>query len=57
MSIDALRDKLAELGLINIDNVRWNITTAQLYEDAIRRREAILAHGGPLVTRTGSFTG
>jgi len=57
MSIDALRDKLAELGLINIDNVRWNITTAQLYEDAIRRREAILVHGGPLVTRTGSFTG
>jgi phosphoenolpyruvate carboxykinase (ATP) len=57
MSIEALRDKLSELGLINIDNVRWNMSTAQLYEDAIRRREAILAHGGPLVTRTGSFTG
>lgn len=57
MSIEALRDRLAEMGLINIDNVRWNLSTAQLYEDAIRRREAILAHGGPLVTRTGSFTG
>ncbi len=57
MSIEALGDYLARMGLINIDNLRWNLSTAQLYEEAIRRREGILAHHGPLVTRTGSFTG
>lgn len=57
MSIEALRDVLSALGLTNIDNVRWNLTTAQLYEAAIRGREGFLAHNGPLVTRTGSFTG
>lgn len=57
MSIEALEKELAALGLTNLDNIRWNLTTAQLYEDAIRGREALLAHDGPLVTRTGSFTG
>ncbi|MEA3410669.1 MAG: phosphoenolpyruvate carboxykinase (ATP) [Pseudomonadota bacterium] len=48
---------LEELGIINLDGIYWNLSTAQLYEGAIRRREAHLAHLGPLVTRTGSFTG
>lgn len=52
-----LMDALAELGLVNLEQVHWNLSTAQLYEAAIRRREAHLAHLGPLVTRTGSFTG
>ena len=57
MSIEDLEDKLKEIGLKNIDNIRWNLTTAQLYEEVIRRREGFFAHLGPLVTRTGSFTG
>ena len=57
MSIEALEDWLKEIGLKNIDTIRWNQTTAQLYEEAIRRREGFFAHMGPLVTRTGSFTG
>ena len=57
MSIEALEDWLKEMGLKNIDTIRWNLTTAQLYEEAIRRREGFFAHMGPLVTRTGSFTG
>jgi phosphoenolpyruvate carboxykinase (ATP) len=48
---------LKELGIINLDDIKWNLSTAQIYEAAIRRREAHLAHHGPLVTRTGSFTG
>lgn len=48
---------LKKLGIINLDGVHWNLSTAQIYEAAIRRREAHLAHRGPLVTRTGSFTG
>ena len=57
MSIEVLEDKLRDMGLININDIRWNLTTAQLYEEAIRRREGFFAHLGPLVTRTGSFTG
>ena len=57
MSIEDLEDKLKEIGLKNIDTIRWNLTTAQLYEEVIRRREGFFAHLGPLVTRTGSFTG
>lgn len=57
MSIEALENELAKMGLTNIDNIRYNLTTARLYEDAIRRREGFFAHLGPLVTRTGSFTG
>jgi phosphoenolpyruvate carboxykinase (ATP) len=32
-------------------------TTAALYEHAVRRNEAVIAHGGPLVADTGKFTG
>ena len=57
MSYDQLEKTLAEFGLKNIEHYHWNYSTAQLYEAAIRRREGHLAHLGPLVTRTGSFTG
>lgn len=57
MNETSLEAELAELGLKNIEHYHWNYGTAQLYEAAIRRREAHLAHLGPLVTRTGSFTG
>jgi phosphoenolpyruvate carboxykinase (ATP) len=57
MSIEVLEDRLREIGLININDIRWDLSTAQLYEEAIRRREGFFAHLGPLVTRTGSFTG
>jgi phosphoenolpyruvate carboxykinase (ATP) len=48
---------LANLGIINLDQIHWGLSSAQLYEAAIRRYEGHLAHLGPLVTRTGSFTG
>jgi phosphoenolpyruvate carboxykinase (ATP) len=34
-----------------------NPTTAQLYTDALRRGDGLLAEGGPLVVDTGRFTG
>ena len=37
--------------------VHWNLSTPALYEHAIRRNEAKLAHLGPLVVRTGLHTG
>ncbi|MEW6048995.1 MAG: phosphoenolpyruvate carboxykinase [Bacillota bacterium] len=44
-------------GIINIGQVYWNLTTPVLYEEAIRRREGLLSHLGPLVVRTGQHTG
>ncbi len=44
-------------GLNNLGRVYWNVPTARLYEAALRRHEGLVAHLGPLVVRTGGFTG
>ncbi len=44
-------------GLRDLGSVYWNMSTPALYELAIRNREAMLAHLGPLVARTGTHTG
>ncbi|MCU0255543.1 MAG: phosphoenolpyruvate carboxykinase (ATP), partial [Vicinamibacterales bacterium] len=44
-------------GIVNVSRVYWNLTTPSLYEEAIRRREGLVAHSGPLVCRTGHHTG
>ena len=44
-------------GISNVGAVHWNLSTPKLYEEAIRRNEASLAHLGPLVVRTGHHTG
>jgi phosphoenolpyruvate carboxykinase (ATP) len=49
--------ELSVLGFENIGNIYWNLPTTALYEQAIRRREGLLAHLGPLVVRTGQYTG
>lgn len=48
---------LDTLGITNVHDVYWNLPTPALYEEAIRRREGIVAHLGPLVVRTGHHTG
>lgn len=48
---------LEYLGIKNINNVYWNLTTPALYEQIIRRREGVIGHLGPVIVRTGSFTG
>ena len=42
---------------IRTDRVRWNLSTAALYEEAVRRQEGVIASEGPLVCRTGQHTG
>jgi phosphoenolpyruvate carboxykinase (ATP) len=42
---------------IDTDRVHWNLPPAALYEEAIRRREGVIAAEGPLVCRTGHHTG
>ncbi|MDZ7344086.1 MAG: phosphoenolpyruvate carboxykinase [candidate division KSB1 bacterium] len=44
-------------GIANTNLEYWNLSTPALYEEAIRRREGIVAHLGPLVVRTGHHTG
>jgi phosphoenolpyruvate carboxykinase (ATP) len=44
-------------GITNADVVYWNLPTPALYEEAIRRREATVAHLGALLVRTGDHMG
>jgi len=38
-------------------SVKQNLSPAELYEEALRRREGLIAEGGPLACRTGRHTG
>jgi phosphoenolpyruvate carboxykinase (ATP) len=38
-------------------SVKWNLSPAALYEEAVRRGEGMIAEGGPIVFRTGEHTG
>ncbi len=48
---------LEQHGIRNVENITWNLNTPALYEQVIRRREGIVSHLGPLVVRTGNYTG
>ena len=50
-------EQLISQGFRNLNNIFYNESTPSLYEQAVRRREARVAHLGPLVTRTGQHTG
>ncbi|HBD08451.1 MAG TPA: phosphoenolpyruvate carboxykinase (ATP), partial [Syntrophobacteraceae bacterium] len=56
-TISQLRCPIEKQGLKNYTRVFYNPTNPQLYEQAIRRQEGLLARLGPLVVRTGQFTG
>jgi phosphoenolpyruvate carboxykinase (ATP) len=48
---------LEALGILRSGRVHWNLSPAALYEEALRRREGVLAAEGPLVALTGQHTG
>src|SRR5206468_12229940 len=48
---------LEDDGLDPTGEVFWQPTTAQAYLHALRRGDAVLAEGGPLVVDTGAHTG
>ena len=48
---------LSEQGIITPADIRWNLDTPQLVEQAVMRGEGMLAKEGPLVVRTGQHTG
>jgi phosphoenolpyruvate carboxykinase (ATP) len=49
--------QLDQAGLHHLGHVVWNRSTPELYEHAIRRYEAQIAHLGPLVVSMGQHTG
>jgi phosphoenolpyruvate carboxykinase (ATP) len=48
---------LAMQGIQTAAALHWNLSTAPLYEHAIRNGEGVLAKDGPLVVATGKHTG
>ena len=48
---------LPELGDTKLGRIHWNLGTAALYEEAVRRGEGTVAETGPLVCVTGAHTG
>ena len=57
MSTQVDRERGLEGDGITVDRVRWNLSSAALYEEAIRRQEGVIAAEGPLACRTGQHTG
>ncbi|MEM8933508.1 MAG: phosphoenolpyruvate carboxykinase (ATP) [Acidobacteriota bacterium] len=51
------RHGLEHHGIEHAGTVHWHLPVARLYEEAIRRNEAVIAPGGPLLADTGSHTG
>jgi phosphoenolpyruvate carboxykinase (ATP) len=48
--------KLANLGLMGLDQVYWNLPSEALYEEAVFRNEANIVSGGALIANTGKHT-
>jgi phosphoenolpyruvate carboxykinase (ATP) len=57
MSTEVERGLGLEREGIETTSVKWNLSPAALYEEAIRRDEGLLAANGPLACRTGQHTG
>jgi phosphoenolpyruvate carboxykinase (ATP) len=48
---------LEAFGIAEAAKVYWNLTTPELYREAIQRNEGTLVHLGPLAVDTGKYTG
>ena len=57
MSLGTERSRSLEREGIQDARVRWNLSQAALYEEAVRRHEGLISADGPLVCRTGPHTG
>jgi phosphoenolpyruvate carboxykinase (ATP) len=55
--VNPSRYGLEQHGIHNVNQAYWNLGTAALVENAIRRREGLLAAGGAFAVRTGQYTG
>ena len=56
-NLKSLMEDLTNLGLSNVRGVLWNLTQAELVEQAIKDGEGMLTDTGALMVDTGKFTG
>jgi len=57
MDCNNTKKLLTNHGFRNLEYVYHNLCPPKLYEHAICRNEGVIAHMGPLVVRTGKYTG
>lgn len=57
MTMMMSRKALEEYGLVNLGNIYWNLSPAELTEQALARKEGQLAANGAFTAMTGSHTG
>jgi phosphoenolpyruvate carboxykinase (ATP) len=57
MNADEKQESLRQPQPENLGATYWGLPTPELYEWAIRRREGLLSHLGPLVVNTTPYTG
>src|SRR2546421_464641 len=57
MTMMMSRKALEEYGLVNLGDINWNLSPAELVEHAIVRKEGELAANGAFAATTGSHTG
>ena len=52
-----MKKDLKHHGIRNVAAVHWNLPTSALYEKIVTLNEGLIAHLGPVVVRTGAYTG
>ncbi len=52
-----IKESLEKMGIINLNNIKRNLHSPQLYEEIINNKEGILAHLGSVVVKSGKYTG
>jgi phosphoenolpyruvate carboxykinase (ATP) len=57
MAGEARKVGLDAVGIEGAGHVYWDGSVAELYEEAVRRREGVISADGPLICRTGQHTG
>ncbi len=57
MTMMMSRKALEDYGLVNLGNINWNLSPAELVEHALVRQEGILAANGAFAATTGVHTG
>ncbi len=57
LELKSAKKSLSELGINNKADILWNLTPAELVEQALFNKEAVLTDTGALMADTGAFTG
>lgn len=57
MTMMMSRKALEDYGLVNLGNINWNLSPAELTEQALVRKEGLLAANGAFAATTGPHTG